>query len=107
MLGEAVLLAVVGAGIVCSMMLALWAIHLAIKNAAIVDVGWAAGLGLLAMYYAHAGPGYFARKWMIAGMVGIWSPRLAGYLLFTRVIAQREEGRYVQLREDWATNLPL
>jgi len=107
MLSVAVFMAVVGAGIVCTMMLILWVIHLLIKNAAIVDVGWAAGLGLLSICYAITGPGYVTRKWMIAVMAGIWSLRLASYLLFTRVIGKPEEGRYVQLREDWKNNLPL
>ena len=33
-----------GAAIVAAMMLFLWLIHLAIRNAVMVDVGWAAGL---------------------------------------------------------------
>ncbi len=107
MLSVAVRMAVEGAGIVCAMMLLLWVIHLLIKNAGIVDVGWAAGLGLLAACYAITGPGYVARKWMIAAMVGIWSLRLASYLLFTRVIGKPEDGRYVQLREDWQNNIPV
>ena len=107
MLSTAVFMAVVGAGIVCAMMLILWVIHLLIKNAAIVDFGWAAGLALLAISYAISGPGFVTRKWMIAVMAGIWGLRLATYLLFTRVIGKPEEGRYVQLREDWKTNLPL
>jgi steroid 5-alpha reductase family enzyme len=107
MLSVGVLMAVAGAGIVCAMMLVLWVIHLLIKNAAIVDFGWAAGLGLLAIYYATSGPGYAARKWTIATMVGVWSLRLSSYLLFTRVIGKPEEGRYMQLREDWKTNLPV
>jgi steroid 5-alpha reductase family enzyme len=107
MLSQAVFLAVSGFGIVAVMMLILWIIHLLIKNAAIVDVGWAAGLGLLAIFYASAGPGWATRKWTIAAMAGIWSSRLAGYLLFARVIGKPEEGRYVQLRQDWKTNLPL
>src|SRR5271157_2929892 len=96
-----------GATIVGSMMLLLWVIHLSIRNAAIVDVGWAAGLGLLAGYYAYAGPGYAARRYAIAAMAAIWSIRLAGHLLFARVIGHPEEGRYVQLRRDWKTNLPV
>jgi steroid 5-alpha reductase family enzyme len=89
------------------MMLVLWIIHLLLKNAAIVDVGWAAGLALLAGYYACAGPGYAARRYAIAAMAGIWGLRLSSYLLFARVIGHPEEGRYVQLRKDWKTNLPL
>jgi steroid 5-alpha reductase family enzyme len=100
-------LALMGATLVIVMMLILWIIHLFINNAAIVDVGWAAGLGILAVFYAFAGPGYHARKWAIASMAGFWGLRLAAHLLFTRIIGHPEEGRYVQLRKEWKTNLPL
>ena len=104
---QALHLALIGAAIVGGMMLILWSIHLLMRNASIVDVGWALGLGLLGIYYAWAGPGYAARKYAIATMAGFWGLRLAGYLLFTRVIGQPEEGRYVQLRKEWKTNLPI
>jgi steroid 5-alpha reductase family enzyme len=107
MLAEAVFLAVSGFGIVAVLMLILWIVHLLIKNAAVVDVGWAAGLGLLAIYYASAAHGWPTRRWLIAAMAAIWSARLAVYLLFTRVIGKPEEGRYVQLRQDWKSNQPL
>ena len=108
MLAQAVFLAVIGFGIVAVMMLILWIIHLLIKNAAIVDVGWAAGLGPAGnLLRAPPGPGWVTRKWIIAAMAGIWSLRLAAYLLFTRVLGKPEEGRYVQLRQDWKNNLPL
>lgn len=93
--------------LVSLMMFALWVIHLLIRNAAIVDVGWAAGLGLLALYYAYAGPGHATRKYLVATMAALWSFRLAAHLLFSRVIGMPEEGRYVQLRKDWKTNLSL
>src|SRR5262249_41864971 len=107
MLAEVIHLLVPGAVMVAVMMLILWAIHLAIKNAAIVDFGWAIGLALLALWYAWAGPGYHARKWAMASMAGFWGLRLGIYLLFARVIGHKEEGRYVQLRREWKTNLPL
>jgi steroid 5-alpha reductase family enzyme len=97
----------IGFLIVFILMFILWVIHLLIRNAAIVDVGWSVGLGLLAIYYAYAGPGNPTRKYLIATMVAIWSLRLAAHLLFSRVIGRPEEGRYVQLREDWKTNLPF
>jgi steroid 5-alpha reductase family enzyme len=106
MFSLAVHFTLVGAGIVAGFMLVLWAIHLLIKNAAMVDVGWAASLGILAVYYASAGPGFVQRKWMMAGMVVVWSVRLALYLLFDRVIGKPEDGRYVQLRKEWKTSLP-
>ena len=107
MLAQAVYLALVGTAIVAALMLVLWAIHLLIRNAAIVDFGWAIGLALLALWYAWAGPGYHSRKWAIAAMAGFWGLRLGLYLLSARVIGHEEEGRYVQLRQDWKTNLPL
>jgi len=107
MFSEALHLVLTGAAIVAAMMLILWGIHLLMRNAAIVDVGWALGLGLLGIYYAWAGPGYQARKYAISAMAGFWGLRLAGYLFFTRVLGQPEEGRYVQLRKEWKTNLPI
>ncbi len=104
---QAIHLALFGAGIVVATMFVLWLIHLAIRNAAIVDVGWALCLALLAIYYAFAGPGYTARKFAMAAMVGFWGFRLAGYLLFARVIGHPEEGRYVQLRKEWKRHLGL
>jgi steroid 5-alpha reductase family enzyme len=59
-------LAWMGAALVAVIMLVLWTIHLLIRNAAIVDVGWAGGLAVLAFFYAIAASGYPARKWAMA-----------------------------------------
>jgi len=107
MLASALHLTLNGFAIVAGMMLALWIIHLLIRNAAIVDAGWAAGLAMLAIFYAYEGPGYPARKWAMAAMAGFWGLRLAVYLFFSRVLGKPEEGRYVQLRREWKTQLPL
>ena len=40
-------------------------------------------------------------------MAGFWGLRLAIYLLFSRVLGKPEEGRYIQLRREWKTHLPL
>src|ERR1700739_1937070 len=98
MLAEAVHLALTGLAMVAAMMLALWVIHLLIRNAAVVDAGWAAGLAMLAIFYASKGPGYSARKWAIALMAGFWGLRLAFYLFFSRVINKHEERRYPAFR---------
>src|SRR6202047_4536551 len=107
MLADAVHLALAGLGIVAAMVFLLWLVHLLLRNAAIVDVGWAAGLAILAIFYAVEGPGYFARKWAMAAMAGFWGLRLSVYLFFSRVIGKPEEGRYMQLRREWETHLPL
>ena len=98
---------IIGTGTVCGLMLLLWLIHLPLRNAAIVDAGWAGGLALLGAIYAAAGDGYAPRSRLVAVMALLWGLRLALYLLFTRVVGHPEEGRYVQLRREWGGNLPL
>jgi len=107
MIAAALHMAGIGAAAVIGLMFLLWLIHFAIRNAAIVDVGWAGGLGLLAILYAGLGRAYAPRGILIAAMGGIWGLRLALHLLLTRVIGQPEEGRYVQLRQEWRTNVPM
>jgi steroid 5-alpha reductase family enzyme len=96
-----------GAVAVCGVMLLLWMIHFPLRNAAIVDAGWAGGLALLGALYAITGVGWAPRRVAVALMAVTWGLRLALYLLFTRVIGHAEEGRYVQLRKQWRTNIPL
>ena len=86
-------------------MAVLWAVHLAIRNAAIVDAGWAAGLPVLAVWYAWRLGGGTA-QWVLAAMVVVWGTRLAGHLLLARVLGHEEEGRYRELRRRWRTHLP-
>lgn len=88
--------------IVAVIMAILWVVQLWREEADIVDVGWTASLGLLAIYYALHCDGLFARRMLVAALVIVWSYRLASYLFRTRVLVPGEEGRYVILREKWA-----
>ena len=96
-----------GAIAVCGVMLLLWLIHFPLHNAAIVDAGWAGCLALLGALDAVMGAGWAPRRVAIALMAVAWGLRLALYLLLTRVIGHPEEGRYVELRQQWRTNIPL
>ncbi|MDJ0521979.1 MAG: DUF1295 domain-containing protein [Planctomycetota bacterium] len=82
-------------------MFALWLHQKRTGNAAIVDAGWAAGLGVLAVGYAFTMDGLLLRRVLVGGMVGLWSLRLASLLYFGRIRGRPEEGRYVRLREIW------
>ena len=80
-------------------MAALWAWHLHLRNAGIVDGGWAGLVGALAVFYALcAADGTIVRRTAIALMTGIWSVRLATMLLTDRVFGRPEDGRYADLR---------
>lgn len=82
-------------------MFVLWLIQMRTRNAGLVDVGWAAGLGLAAIFAAATGAGESERRLLIGAMGGIWGLRLAAHLLKDRILGEPEEGRYQKLREDW------
>lgn len=95
-----------GGATVSGLMFALWVAHFPLKNAAIVDFGWAVGTGLLGTFYALLGGGWPTRAWAIGAMSGLWGLRLAIHLL-VRTFGHVEEGRYQELRRSWKTNLGL
>jgi steroid 5-alpha reductase family enzyme len=76
-----------------------------INNYGIVDIVWSYAFAGLAVFYALLAPGWPVRKALIATMAVIWSLRL-GTHLHRRVMGHHpiEDGRYVQLRRDWAAN---
>jgi steroid 5-alpha reductase family enzyme len=96
-----VALVLIGWGIVAVMMLALWLVQRATGDAGVVDVGWSAGLGILAVFYALLGGGAPVQRLVVALLAGIWSVRLALYVLFNRVLGKPEDGRYQALRKGW------
>jgi steroid 5-alpha reductase family enzyme len=77
-----------------------------IQNFGIVDIAWALGFAPVAALYGHFAGGTFARRLLITAMAALWSLRLGGYLA-RRVLGhlRTEDGRYQQLRRDWAANL--
>lgn len=83
------------------MMAALFVVQYRRRQADIVDVGWAFGLGVLGVLYAFAGDGLAARRVLLAVFAAIWSFRLAGYLFVNRFLYPEEDGRYVTLRAGW------
>ncbi|HMD31505.1 MAG TPA: DUF1295 domain-containing protein [Candidatus Acidoferrales bacterium] len=93
--------------VAAGVMTLLWLLHLPMRNAAIVDFGWAFLLPTLAIFFAAVGPGYAPRRWLLAALAAVWGYRLAFYLLFTRILGHPEEGRYVELRQSWKTSLPF
>lgn len=96
-----------GLALVCGLMFVLWLIHFPIRNAAIVDVGWGTALATLATTYAVMGHGLAERRWLLAATVIVYGLRLSLYLFTTRIWGHPEEGRYVELRREWAPNAAL
>ncbi len=82
-------------------MTVLWLVQRRTGNAGIVDVGWAAGIGVLGVLFAATAEGYQNRRILVGILIGAWSARLAIYLLSDRVLGHPEEGRYLTLRQKW------
>ena len=86
-------------------MMVLWVIQKRTGDAGIVDVAWAAMIGVLALAFVWWFDGYQPRQWLVGGLGALWAFRLAFYLLVDRVLkAEEEDGRYQMLRESWGEN---
>jgi len=84
-----------------AMMAVLWLLQLRTRNAGVVDVGWAGGIGIVGVLFALTSDGDVSRRLLVGVLIGGWSARLAVYLLVNRVLGRPEEGRYVTLRRAW------
>ncbi len=82
-----------------------WIASVRLTNAGIVDIAWSANFGLIAALYAVAAHGHPVRRSVAAGMMIVWSARLA-FHLGRRVLGhiEIEDGRYAKLREDWGAS---
>lgn len=87
----------------CLIMLAVWFWAVKIKNAGVVDIFWSLNFPVIALILLISGEGSSNRKYLICSMVVIWGVRLGSHLA-RRVLKHihEEEGRYKQLRKDWA-----
>jgi steroid 5-alpha reductase family enzyme len=95
------ILPLIALGALASAMALAWRRQRRTKNAGIVDLVWAASLGLMAVTYAAAADGWLPRRILVALLAGLWSARLTWHL-FRRVMGESEDGRYAILRERWA-----
>jgi steroid 5-alpha reductase family enzyme len=78
----------------------LWLVELRQNDASLVDAGWAASLGGLALWYAWWGPGLFERRLLMGSLVAAWAFRLAAYIV-VRHRGTGEDGRYQEIRAHW------
>lgn len=80
------------------MMLVLWLVSLAIKNASIVDIFWGADFAVIALVTFALTDGYAPRKLLITTLAAIWGLRLATHIGW-RNHGKGEDFRYQAMRK--------
>jgi steroid 5-alpha reductase family enzyme len=89
----------------CIIMALVWCWAHKIKNASVVDIFWSYNFPVIGSILFFMADGFPTRKLLICGMVVIAGLRLGTHLL-TRILSHldEEDGRYKQLRAEWAPN---
>jgi steroid 5-alpha reductase family enzyme len=89
----------------CIIMMLVWVWANRIKNAGVVDIFWSFNFLVIAAVIYFMTDGFEQRRMLACGLAALWSLRLGIYLLI-RVGSHlnEEEGRYKQLRKEWAPN---
>ncbi len=101
-MAEVGVLLVLGWAVAAAAMAGLWLTQRRTGNAGVVDVGWAAVTGTLALLYGVSGEGEPSRRLLLSALGAVWGWRLAWHLWRDRVWRRPEEGRYVTLRRNWS-----
>jgi steroid 5-alpha reductase family enzyme len=93
-------------GFAIVLMLTIWWLALRINNLGIVDIAWSYSFLPIAIYFALFTHGDPTRRWLVAGMAGLWSLRLGTHVAI-RVIRShpREDVRYGKFRGEWKARL--
>lgn len=103
------ILELMGLGLAVSggMMVLVWLVSLAARDASIIDPFWGLGFVLLVWAYYLATPGGTARGTLVAVLVSIWGLRLFGYLLWRWQQEPEEDYRYREMREKHGRSFAL
>ncbi|HEY4941792.1 MAG TPA: DUF1295 domain-containing protein [Rhizomicrobium sp.] len=87
--------AVLTLALVLSAAAILWLVSLCLRDSSIVDIFWAPGFALVAWAAVGTAPAIAGRAWLVLGLVGIWSVRLALHILLRH---RGEDRRYAAMR---------
>lgn len=90
---------------------ALWALHLPLKNAGIVDFYWGAGFVVIGLVYVLRVGQLTAYQMLFIGMIVVWALRLSIYLVKRFAEHTSEDPRYAVMRASggssfWWASLP-
>src|ERR1700761_975195 len=91
-----------GVLIAMSLVMALgWGVQYATNDGGWVDVFWTYGTGICGTAVVLVCGGATPRRWMIAGLIALWSLRLGTYIAVRVVRGGHEDPRYARLKQEW------
>jgi len=85
---------------VVAMMVGVWLLSLAVRDASIVDSFWGLGFVLATAVALALGPGLFERRLLLFGLVAVWGVRLSLHIT-RRNWGRGEDFRYQGFRARW------
>ncbi len=88
-------------------LMGLWLVYLWKRNAAIVDLGWAAGLTLMGVIHHLILGTSSPIRILVSILVLLWGFRLGGYLFWTRLRLGKKDARYETLQKEQTLPAPL
>jgi steroid 5-alpha reductase family enzyme len=84
-------------GSIAGLMIALWLVSLARRDASIIDPFWGAGFAVVAWITGGLNGPHQARTWWLIGLTTLWGLRLAAFLWW-RNRSHPEDRRYAAMR---------
>jgi len=94
------------AGLIAVLMVTVWLVSLAVRDASIVDIVWGLGFTAVAWMTFAVGDGSASRRLLLALMVSVWGLRLAAYLAW-RNLGHGEDYRYAAMRKRYGARFWL
>jgi steroid 5-alpha reductase family enzyme len=85
------------AGGIAVLMVVVWLVSVARRDASIIDIVWGLGFVIVAWVVRVGVDGNAARQWLLVAMTTVWGLRLAGYLAW-RNHGKGEDFRYQSMR---------
>ena len=80
-----------------------WMVYRVLKNPSVVDASWSIGLLISGLIYLRSFP-ITPRSAVVGALLTLWASRLAGYLLYTRILKGHVDKRYTELSNSWKIN---
>ncbi len=90
-------------GLVMGLVLLLWLLSLALRDASVVDIFWGLGFVAIAWFSGLLSDADTWRKWLVVALTTVWGLRLAGYLAW-RNLGKGEDFRYQAMRDKHQSN---